>query len=384
MTDIYSDGFYQTDLRQRQLEGHYGTFAQNTPANDLVRNYVNKDPQAKQSDSLTISSGADATFTFNGVEYTVTTGSGTAAGDALLVQAYMLAEGAIYGYVDIDIASAVLTLTAKNPGVSYTIASGTRAVAASITATAVANSVAFGRAVVRAGFPTGGLLSVDDTMEAGRIADTSAFTAQVDTWVLADPGAGIVGASVDIVGFGEISVSVDYDTDLGTTIAALDAALAQALADEDADTFVTISSTATDLVGTATFAGVEFSLRAWSSDAAAHTLTSNKNALTSFAQRFAGMSKRSVQEATTTNPSSAVYPANEEMVIIERGDVWVENAEALSYIGRVFVDLTVGAGAGKFYGAPAASRVPLSLSRAEWIKSGRTTYGDNLGMLRLK
>ncbi len=397
MTDSYNSAFYQTSIRKRKLQGFYGSLAANTPQNDLERNYVNRDPQASQVDTLTISSAATATFTYNGIAYTVTTGSGTAAGDAALVEAYILAEGAIYGDVDVSRASNVITLTAKNPGFTYTITSGAAAAAASVTAAADASAVAFGRAVVRAGFPTGGLLSVDDTMEAGRVADTSAFTPQVDTWTVPAglPGLGqFIGASIKIVDLdnGDIEERVPWDTDLDTTLDNLAVVLNAALTDIGANIYVTVAGPggapgAGELEFTAAFAGPEFDTMVTCDDAAGYpaiTVASNKAWGTSFSRSFAGMSKRGAQEATATDPSAASYPANSQMLIVERGDCYVQNSEALASYGQVFVDLTAGAGAGRFYGAAAASRVPISRKRAEWMYSGRTNYSDALGVLRLK
>ena len=358
---------------------------------------MNKDPQAKQSDSLTMGSAASTTFTFDGVLYTVTTGSGTAAGDALLVKAYMESQGAIYGAVDLSIGTTAITLTAKQPGFSYTLASGTNSTAASITAVDLADPISFGRAVIKAGYPDGGTLNVDDTMEAARIADENAFTTQLTRWDFDElTGAGDnPGMIIELVGSDVPSFEVvtDWDTNEDTTLDNLAAAVNGKLVDMGIDGYLTaVGPTGAPGAGqvqiSAEISGVEFKASAFCDDASIviteDAATVSASSRTSMHRAFAGMSLRSVQEATSLNPSAASIPGNSQFSVAEKGDVWVENAEAVGYLAQVYVDLTVGAGAGKFYAASGTNRVPLSRNKLEWMKSGRSLDSEALGYLRLK
>jgi len=396
MTDSFNDGFLQTSVRQRLLQAFYGSRAVDSEQLDVTRDYVNKDPQAKQSDTLTIASAASAVFTFDGVEYTVSTGSGGAAGDALLVKAYMESQGAIYGAVDISILGAAITLTGKQPGFTYSLVSGANAVAASVTVADEADPISFGRAVVRAGYPAGGTLNVDDTMEAARIADVNAFTAQLLRWDFATLAASDeAGVVIEVVGSDvpAFEVIAEWNANEDDTLDDLATAINAKLVDFGLDSYITAAGPsgapgAGQLQISADIAGIEFKAAAFSDrDGVLITedpATIAASSRTSLNLAFAGMSLRSIQEATSLNPSSASIPGNSQFSVAERGDVWVENAEALGYLGKVYVDLTAGAGAGKFYAASGSNRVPLSRGKLEWMKSGRSLDSEALGYLRLK
>lgn len=393
MTDTYNSGFYQTDVRQQKAEGFVGALAKED-SRKFERSYVNRDPQAKQVDTLTIASGATAVFTYNGIQYTVTTNSGTAAGDAALVEAAILAEGAIYGGVDVELASNVLTLTAKNPGFSFTLASGTNATAASVTAADEADPIAFGRAVVRRGYPASG---ADASQETARLADSNAFTAQLSRWdfdTLAASDEPAVSLKVLGADAPSIEVFAEWDTDEDTTLDNLATAINAKLVDAGLDSYVTAAGPsgapgAGQLEIVAAIAGVEFWAVA-SCDRAAVVITEDPATVpaspsTSLMRAMAGMAKRQAlsNEAVSTDPSGSEYPANSQILVVEEGEVWVENSETLTYASKVYVELTAGSDAGKFYAAPGAGRVPLPFDKAEWLRRS-VTSADSLGLLRLK
>lgn len=394
-----SSPVHQTSVRARLLQAFVGMLAND--ADLLTRNYVNKNPQAKQVSTLRItafSAAADYVFSFNGVTYTVTEdGTGANATDvATQVKAAMEDAGAIYGVVTVEQSTDTLTLTARIPGFTFTLTdSDAKITCASVTSAADADAVEFGRAVVRTGLSTGNVRSVDDTMEQAAKADSAALVAQVDTWTVADPGAGqYIGASVQVKGLPEIVVvQALWDTSLDTTLDNLATILNAALTDRGLNAYVTVAGPAGapgagQIAFTAAFDGVEFVSMVTCDDAAGYpaiTVSSNKGLTTSFDRAFGGVALR-VSDAENVSAagsaSEAEYGANSQMLVMERGEVWVLNAETLALGDRVFVDLA--AGEAKFYNSAGSGRMPLDLSRAEWIKSGRSLDGETLGLLRLK
>ena len=398
MTESINDGFFQTSINQRLLEGMFGTWVEEHERVNYARSYVNKDPQAKQSNTLTVTgTAATHTFTFDGVEYVVTTGSGTAAGDAALILAEMRSQGAIYGAVDLSIATATITLTAKQPGFTFSLTeSDANLTTASVTSAADAAEIDFGRAVVKGGYSASGQYIVGDSQEAAQIADTSAFTAQLTRWDFATmSGSGDnPGVVIEVLDSGvpAFEVLVDWNTDEDTTLDDLATAVNAKLVDFGLDSYVTAAGP-TGAPGAGQFqivadiAGVEFKAVAFCDDASIvvteDAATVAASASTSLRRAFAGIAMRKNEEASALNPSSSEIPANTQFLAAEKGDVWVENAETLSYLGQVYVDLTAGAGAGKLYGSAGSNRVPLPLDKAAWIKRGRVVDSQNIGWVRL-
>jgi hypothetical protein len=380
---------HQLSVRDRKLQAYIGS--RHSEVDKLDRNYVNLDPQAVQISTLvvdTYSAGADYTFSFNGVEFTYTEDSDVDVdGVATAMSAFMDALGAIYGFVTTSVATDTITLTGRLPGYTFTLtATDTKLTSATGTTAADADSVEFGRALVSAGYPTGSVTDVEDSLESASLAETGAFTAQVDTWTLADPSAGNLLASVKIEGTDEIvSVAATYDTNLDTTIDALDVALNQALVDLGYDAYVVVTNTATTVIFTAAIEGVEFTSWCGSEAAAVHSVASNKAFATSLLRAWAGIALRVSDEAAALdfdNDTVGSYAANATMLVAERGEVWVENADSVSRGDQVWVDLSTGEGL--FYNAAGTDRVPLPLSKAEWLKAGRSLDNETIALLRLK
>jgi hypothetical protein len=387
------------------LQGFIGAKSASAPQNiDVERNYVNVNPQAAQVSSFEVTGfvgSATYTITFNGVDYAmVEDGTGAGVGDVGDQFTLFLNDlGAIRGVAIATNVAGVVTLTGLLPGFTFTLteADGNLGNVTAVTAADDADPVAFGSAVVRTGFATATVDDVEDGMELGALATVASFTAQVDTWTVADPGAGqFIGATLKIEGLNEvISERVIWDTNLDTTLDNLATVLNGALTDLGYNAYVTVAGpagapAAGELAFTAAIAGVEYASMVTSDDAAGYpaiTVVSNKAFGTSFAQGFAGAALRVTdQEGTysllTGQPSTVSYEANSQMLILEKGEIWVDNSETITYGQQVFVDLT--AADGQFYNSAGTDRVPLPLSRAEWVKGGRSLDGETIAILRLK
>lgn len=385
---------HQQSVRTRKLQAFIGMEGNNVDA--LNRNYVNADPQAAQVSTIqatTSTLGADYVFTFNGVVYTMTEdGTTTGVNDiATQLGAFIENEGSIYGFVDVAVATDTVTLTGKLPGFSWTISDADAKITTteSVTAAADAAEVTFGRMLARGGYAAASVDDVEDALEQAALADVNYFTAQVDDWTLGDPSGGSMFASLDIKGLsdGAVSVSVPWTTNLATTIDLLDVAINQWLVDKGYDAYVVVTNDATSLIFTAQIAGVEFSSQAGSDTAATHSLASNKDlttasSRTSLHASLAGIALRVAdQEADLDFDSATVgaYDINSTMKVRERGDVWVSNSQTIVAGQQVYVD--VASGEGLCYNTAGATRIPLSLDRAEWVRGDRSS--DGLSLLRL-
>ncbi len=392
---------HQTSVRARRLEAFIGSL--HTETDKVARNYVNQNPQAVQVSTIvadTSTGSADYVFVFNGVTYTMTEdGTTTGVNDiATQLGAFCQNEGAINGHVVVTVVTDTVTLTGRLPGYSFTITDAdAKITTATGTTAADAAAVTFGRALFKTGFNANAtpFFSVEDTIENAALVLASSFTAQVDTWTVADPGTGnIISATLTIVGVDEvIALGVAWDTALDGTLDDLAAVLNAALVDIGADTYVTVAGpagapSAGELEFTAAIAGVDFtSMVACDDDAGypAITVATNKALTTSLHLAFAGMALRvSDDEADLdfeTNTTGA-YAANSTMVAIERGEVWVDNSDTITSTDPVFID--TDAATGTFHNAAAAGRIPLARDRAEWVKNGRSIDGETIAILRLK
>ena len=387
---------HQQTVRTRKLQAFIGM--EGSEADALNRNYVNVDPQAVQVSTIqatTSTVSADYVFTFNGVVYTMTEdGTTTGVNDiATQLAAFINAAGSIYGFLTAVAVTDTVTLTGRLSGYSWTVsdADGKITTVETVTAAADAAEVTFGRAVARGGYAAGTVNDVEDSIERGALAQVSFFTAQVDTWTLPDPTAGEwLGMNLSIKGVAEdLSVQVLFDTNLATTIDALDLALAQVIADAGATAYLTVTNGPTTLILTAAIAGVEFTSQGWSSIVGTVSVASNKllshgAGRTSIHSSLAGIALRVGDEEAALNfdaNSVGTYDINSHMKVRERGDVWVQNSQTILTGQQVFIDMA--ASQGLFFNAGGATLIPLDLSQAEWVKGGRSIDGEAIALLRL-
>jgi len=394
-----SQSLHQQTIRDRRLQAFIGARA--NEVDKLDRDYVNSDPQTKQVDTITVdtfSAAADYVFTFNGVEYTMTEdGTGAGVNDvAEQLGEFIEDQGAIYGFVDVSVATDTVTLTAKVPGYSYTVSdSDAKLTTASVTASDEADPIDFGRAVIRQGFVADNAQTVDGIVERACLAQASSFQEQITQWSVADPGTGqVLSLFVEVPGVSKVSAQVSTSGTLDTDLDALATAANAAFADFGLDSYVSAEGPSGDpdsgeFAILAEIGGVEFLATLTCDDAAGYPAiaevgeTVAPSLSTSLLRALAGVSiRRHDQEASSANPSSAQVAANETFNAAERGFVWVDNDDGVSLGDQVFVDLS--AGEGKFYNAAGSNRIPLPLSRAEWVRDGRSLDGETIAMLRLK
>jgi len=168
-------------IRDERLIGVAGDIADNMFKDSL--SYTNSDPQAKQVNTITIDTATPSqtySVLIDGVEVSVESGAvtlpatlATSLGDAIA------AEPLVNGRFDVQVAGAVITLTARFEGQGFMIALGQSAAdmtLVEVTANATAAPIPFGRAVVSAGVSGSNKLAklIDSS-----VADTAAANAQI-------------------------------------------------------------------------------------------------------------------------------------------------------------------------------------------------------------
>lgn len=122
---------------------------------------INADPQAKQSDTVTIDTGTlgeDYGVDIDGINIFITAADAVVANIAAQLAAAIQAEPLVNGRLDVSVAGAVVTLVARVAGTGYTIAENQNAAKmtlASVTANDTADPLPFGRLVINAGLSSG-------------------------------------------------------------------------------------------------------------------------------------------------------------------------------------------------------------------------------------
>lgn len=370
-----------TDVRSRARQGLVG---QPMASGHLLAHLtlINEDPQAVQSDTVTFSgfTGPTKKITINGVEIEFvaeTSVTVTATNCAAAVNA----EPAVRGQVSASSALGVVTLAGLTPGLAYTLVdtdADAEIALAPVSAAGDAAAIPFGRLVLDdGGHPDG------DATRLGKLAQASAFAAQVATLTAVFFAADLYNVTIVDKATGEIIASISElaDTNDDTTAAAISAALNLAL---PANTV--LASVATDTVTlTAEVAGFEFEVTAGVSGGAGGTLAlanpTPASTATSVARAAAGVSMHSIMdEAATIGALVGEYPANHGFRALKTGPIWVERDAAVSKGDDVYVELAAGADAGKFFASGSATRVKLG--SATWERDGRTA-ADGLAGLRV-
>lgn len=298
---------------------------------------INAAPQAAQVDTITINSTGTAgdvkSAVIDGVTVSITVpATPTVAAVALLLAAAINNEPLLGGRILAEAAAAVVTLTARLPGIGWTVDSADAAwTAASVTSNAQAESVPFGRFIIRNGQSTtyqgvGG-------QAMGRLAKASYFTAQVDNLALTFDDTVLWTVSINVAGQ-TYSATVTQGTSATASVALMVTALNAVL---PANTVLASASTST-LVLTSELAGLGFE-SSWGfgtgADTAAIVKTSNKGVATDLNLAALGISEatdyveKSVPQVGQLGSDAALYPPNYVMnVRLGRIDVRLENSGA--------------------------------------------------------
>lgn len=339
----------------------YGVFDSSFAFGSLV----NKTPQAKQSDSITITAAANSTaytVTINGVDCTYTSdSSATLAEIADGLAAAINATPSVRAVLSASSNGvSVVTLTSLVSGLSYTLTeSSANMTTAVVTANGSADAVSFGTLVVRSGF--------SGQTHLGGLAKASLFTAQVDSYALTyDAGKSLICKIV--VNEQEYFASVTEATDASATAVAMAAAIN---AVSGLSGYVSAGSATSNVTLTAAIAGLEFSSSMYvvSPSVAIPVKTSNLGMSTSVFRSAVGVAVESKDEEVTSVGGTAVsYPANRGVKYLQRGEIWVTNSQGVANGDAVYVDLS-SSGSGLFYNTSGTNRVRLPLSKAMWVRA---------------
>lgn len=350
---------------------------------DLVLTCVNRDPQAKQVDTVTVSTyttGDTYTLTINGmdVSHVATVADADTTGLAASIAEAINADPSVRGQVAATSAGAVITLTGTYPGIAFTVteASAKIATPVSVTAAAEADAIAFGRLVV----------GTEDYADQGvpycKLAAAAKMVAQVDSYVL------VYDAAVDTI----VEIEIDGEhyrtshvmaTDIDTSGAAIAAAVNAIM---PANTVLATYTAGTDtLTLTSEVAGKPFVSSVMfgaGRDTGVATKTSTAGIDTDLNKAALGVSVAAYDEEVTTVGGTAIsYPGNAGLRVLKRGTIWVENSQGVSLGDPVYVELGVTADNGKFFNTGSATRVRLE--KARWERASRTGSGDAIAVMRI-
>lgn len=375
-----------SDIRARRPIGKIGDRAYSSIL-DVIGTLINADPQAKQVDTVTVDTATNAatyTVTIDGVAVTFTADASAtkpevSAGLLLAIQADGVTSGAV---VVTDDAVDTLTLTARWPGVAFTVAVGALLSTASVTASAAADVIPFGRGIIRTG-----LGSADSNLSGdGAYASNSSLCAlpkeaslakRVSTLTVTYAAAEeyTVSITCDEVAYHIGPVLADTDDD--TTAAAINTAINAMM---PANTV--IGTVATDTVTlTAECEGKHFevSLGLKTGTTARLVLADTTNTLiTDINKVFAGGAMYAYDEEASAS-GTGEYPANAGVKAMSGGAMIVSNSQNPGHNDRVYLETTAGSDVGKFYNAGTATRILLTSAR--WDRPGPVS-GDSLAVIR--
>ena len=346
---------------------------------DASRTVIASDGQAKQVGSIVVDTAADNTtytWTLNGIVQTYISGTGASVSSiASGIAAVIDADPRVRGQVSPSASSATVTLTSVIEGLAFTLSDsdGNLTTTESSTANASANTVAFGVLVMA--------LSMEDGVYTGGTAKSSGLTAQVDTLTVTYAAGERYTVSIEIEGQ-TYQVSVDADTDLATTRAAIAAAINGIM---PANTVLADGSSGSVVTLTAEVAGKAFVTGYGSKTGGNLTLANTTGGpATDIARAAAGVALyRADLEAQTIGGDDALYQANDAVECLYRGEVWVASSESISPGDDVYVELG-SSNSGQFYKSASSTRVRLPRSMAQWVRDGDSNLGGSgLALLRV-
>lgn len=355
---------------------------------DVVRTLINSRPQALQVSTITVGGGPASshaftvTFDLNSVTFTSDASATLAevtAGLAAAIQ-YDPIAGGLVDVVSAVAGTGVITVRARNNGISVAIATSDAGLTvATTTASAVANPVNFGAAVVS--IPAGW----SNNSEICAVASTADLTAQVDT-ITVDYAAGeTYTIEITVEGRTYIAGPVAADTDDNTTATAVRAAITAAV-----PTSKVVCTGATDqVILTAALAGKAFvtNIGLKSGTVARLALVNTTSGpATDFMRVFAGVAEATnATEGTysaTSDAGATAYRANAGVACVRicPGGIRVENAQTPTDNSAVYVELAPGQTAGQFYTTTSATRLLLDPLKFRWM-GNPDLAADGLGQL---
>lgn len=377
--------FFQVGISDKSMLLEEGALVQAANILDGIDGEgLNKYHQVAQVFTFTIGTAtADAvyTVTVNGVDVSITapSGSPTAGEIAILLAAAINAVGEIGAEINTTAVGSTVVLTSRHSGLAFTASDADAKITnVATTASASAEAVPFGRAVVSRGV---GINARAPLTRYVGLASAAHLTAQVDNYAITyDAGKHIV---LQIRMEGQVfTVSDIQATDAATTATALAALMATKLGSNR----VLVTGSTNNVVLTAAVAGVDFTSDLWVSDpaAAVPVKTSNRSRATSFERMFVGVSlRRKDYEAAAEPNAGAQYDANtfvtivnktpSNMIAVNTGGSVALGDSAYVYLGATAADR------GKFFNAAGTDRVWLPPTIAYFVG-----YDANSGLAMLK
>lgn len=320
---------------------------------------INAAGQATQVSTLTVDTAtASATYTFvlNGVTITFVNGVSTdTTVVAGLIKDQLIADGYAGSVANITQATNVITFTAKGPGTAYSFTltdSDAKLTSATGTAAAAASAVAFGVVVIETGYSdTGGVVN-----RKAAIPLTSYFTAQVDTITVVYAASEEYTAYITINGI-TYATTVIANTDSATTATDLATAINAKM---PADTVIAAATSGGALTLTAEVPGTPFvtGTGVLTTDSRMSVAKTTATPQTDIDRVLLGVTIRDPSiPYTTLDGTTASYPANTVMDILQFGDIAVTSAQTISPGEAVYVETASGASCGLCYNTSSATRI---------------------------
>jgi hypothetical protein len=356
------------------------------------KSMLNEDPQAVKVDNVTLDAGfvVDKVYAISilgfTTSYTTVAGDVDVDGVAASFAAKINSNPDIRARVEAAATGAggVMTLTGLQPNDDFVVIDVTNTVTVNAASPESAAAIPFARLVLFKGYSSTPHRAAN---ELCRLATSAAFTAQSDT-VTVDTFDGASTYLVSIVtdsGY-RADFAVPGNTDEPTTAADIEAAI-------NADLVLASEGiTADDSAG-----GGELSIDSANAGygfittvsvlggAGAMSLVADDRNATSLLAAAEGVAFHKYDgEQAYRGDGSVVYEPNEPVKVLTEGSVWVELDAADSAPTKgapVYVDLTPGDTAGRFYVDPGAGRVKLA--GLSWLR-GANNGSDLIAEMRVR
>lgn len=384
----FSQGFDQ--VPRRSAEAFVGQVTEDSQ----LRRYesgVNAAPQAAEVWTITVDSDpgaqADQVITFNfgnglcNVSFDID-GADAVADIAAKIAAAINAEPIVYGRVQASAAAAVVTVTARNTGRSFSVTDALAYTTLVNTVdSATADDIPVGRAVVYTGVLASNPISGTEADFLVALASTNRFTAQVITLTVDNGAAGDRAVKLYEVR-GTERILIGQSAYAGNATEATEAtALRNAINAAAPANSVLAAGTGADVTLTAEIDGLEFDVEV-EAVGTSKALTTGPSQQTSLARAWAGVATYTLSdEAASIGGLDGRYPANAGVRYLKEGTIAVESSESLPIGGTVYVELAPGDNAGKLYAASSATRVAVGRNVGSWLR--RTRDGLDLGIANL-
>jgi hypothetical protein len=326
---------------------------------------ANDSGQAIQVSTLTVDSAVASTvytWTFEGVEYTVTSPASGATVTTIAAQIVAEMQGSPVAGAAATFESAVgvVTITGLQPGQSFSLSdSDANLTSATVTSAASAGTVAFGRGLLR------GDWDADDGIQFAKLPVSTALTAQVTTLTITYSANAVYNVIITVRGV-TYPIPVLADTNSDTTATAIRAAINAAM---PASTVIATGATNVVIL-TAEVAGQAFIVSATSQDPTdvaivATTAGTDLGGILGIPALFGVSQRNAAVPYAEVDDTDAVYPANSVMSVVRKGVIAVTYS-TLPAIGDAVYLETSGASAGLFFTTGSSTRVWLPPSLARW------------------